>query len=203
MSQNMQRSQRPNNLAERLERRRQQLRARLDVSPKLRQLSRASIPQSLLPERMRRSRAITTAAVIALVALIAACVLGATALAASGLWLQDQLSDPATASQNFYGALHQQDYGRAYADLSAAEHRRMSQAAFVAQYSELDAIAGVIESYNITSSNTSAQVASVVVGVVRRGDTTRAQTQTLTLVKESGDWHIDQIAVGGTTPAGG
>lgn len=199
----MHRRQRPKNLAGLLEQQRQQLRARLDVSPKLRQLSRAAVPQSLLPDRMRRSPAVRTAVVIAVVALLAACVLGATALAASGLWLQDKLSDPATASQNFYGALHQQDYGRAYADLSAGAHQRTTQAAFVAQYSELDAIAGVVESYSITSRTTSAGTATVVASIVRRGDTTRAQAQTLALVKENGGWHIDQITVGGFAPVSG
>jgi len=199
----MKRSQRPKNLAEVLERRRQQLRTQLDVSPRLRQLSRAAIPQSILPDRVRRSPALTGVAVVAAVALLAACVLGATALAASGLWLQDQLSDPATASQNFYGALHQQDYGRAYADLSARARARTTQPAFVAQYSALDAIAGVVESYTITSSSTSTETATVVASVVRRGDTTRAQAQTLTLVKESGGWHIDQITVGGSAPVSG
>jgi hypothetical protein len=199
----MHKSQRPQNLTERLERRRQQLRARLDVSPRLRQLSRAAIPQSLLPDPVRRSPAVRTAAFVAVVVLLAACVLGATALAASGLWLQDQLSDPATASQNFYGALHQQDYGRAYADLSSGARKRTTQPAFVAQYSELDAIAGVVESYSIMSSSTAAETATVVASVARRGDITRAQAQSLTLVKENGGWHIDQITVGGSAPVSG
>jgi len=199
----MHKSHRPKNLTERLERRRQQLRARLDVSPRLRQLSRAAIPEPLLPDPVRRSPAVRTAAVVTVVALLAACVLGATALAASGLWLQDQLSDPATAAQNFYGALHQQDYGRAYADLSLGARKRTTQPAFVAQYSELDAIAGVVESYSITSSHTSTETATVVASIVRRGDTKRAQAHTLTLVKESGGWHIDQITVGGSAPVSG
>jgi hypothetical protein len=199
----MSRNERPKNLAERLERRRQDLRARLDVSPKLRQLSRAAISPSLLPERVRRSPALISAIVVAAIALLGACVVAATALAASGLWLQGQLGDPATTAQNFYGALHQQDYARAYTYLSSATQQRTSQSAFVAQYSELDAIAGVVESYNITSDSATAADATVVMSVVRRGDTTRAQAQTLTLVKVGGDWRIDQITVGASGPASG
>jgi hypothetical protein len=199
----MSRIERPKNLAALLERQRRELRERLDVSPKLRQLSRVAIPPSLLPEGMRRSRTLTSAIVVAAIIVFGACVVGATALAASGLWLQGQLGDPATTAQNFYGALHQQDYARAYTYLSSGARQRTQQPAFVAQYSELDAIAGVVESYSITSDSASTTGATVAASVVRRGDTTRAQTQTLTLVKESGGWRIDQIAVGDSASASG
>ncbi len=193
-------SERRTNLAAVLERRRRELRERMDISPRLRQLSRAAIPASLLPERVRRSPALTTALTVAALALLSICVIGATVVGASGLWLQGQLSDPATAAQNFYGALHQRDYSRAYADLSSGARQRMSRSDFVTQYTDLDAVAGVVESYTIASDDVSGETATTVVSVVRRGDATRAQSQTLSLVQENGGWRIDRIAVGGSGP---
>jgi hypothetical protein len=195
--------QRSKQLAALLERRRRELADRMDISPKLRRLSRAAAPTSLLPERMRRSRALSGALAVALVALVGACVLGATAVGASGLWLQGQLGDPATTAQNFYGALHQQDYARAYSYLTSGAQQRMSRADFVTQYSDLDAVAGVVESYTIGTDTVAGTSATTVVSVVRRGDVTRAQSQTLTLVKQGDAWRIDGIAAGGSGPAAG
>lgn len=196
----MREGDRPRQLAALLEQRRRELSERIDISPKLRQLSRAAVPASLLPERVRRSPALGGALAVALIALAAACVLGATLLGASGLWLQGQLGDPATTAQNFYGALHQQDYTRAYAYFSTGAQQRTSRTAFATQYSDLDAVAGVVESYAIASDDVSGGTATTVVDVVRLGDPTRAQAQSLSLVKQGGSWRIDAIAVGGSGP---
>ncbi len=79
----------------------------------------------------------------------------------------------------------------------------ISRSAFVTQYTDLDAVAGVVESYTIAGDDVRGATATTVVSVVRRGDTTRAQSQTLSLVKESGGWRIDRIAVGGSGPITG
>jgi hypothetical protein len=195
----MGKSEPPQDLAARVERQRRELGQRLDLSPKLRQLSRAAVPPALLPEQLRRSPSLTRAVVFGAIALLAACVIGTTALAASGLWLQGQLGDPATTAENFYGALHEQDYSRAYSDLSSGAQKQLSPSDFAAQYANLDAVAGVVESYSV-SARVSSATATVVASVVRRGDLTRAQQQSLTLLKQNGGWRIDQIAVGDSSP---
>ncbi len=197
----MRQGDRRKQLAALLDQRRRELGERIDISPRLRQLSRAAVPASLLPERMRRAPRITAALAVALVALVGACVLGAAVVGASGLWLQGQLGDPDTTAQNFYGALHQQDYARAYNDLSQGAQQRMPRDTFVTQYSDLDAVAGVVESYTIASDAVTGTTATVVMNVVRRGDTTRAQAQKLTLLKQGNTWRIDAITVGGSGPA--
>lgn len=188
-------------LAEQVERHRRALGERLDVSPRLRQLSRSAIPQALLPEPLRRSPAFGGAVLVAALALLGACAISGVGVAAGGLWLQGALGSPATTAQNYYSALHEQDYSHAYGYLSPAAQQRTSRDAFVAQYTSLDAVAGIVESYTVESANAQGTTASVVAEVVRRADTTRAQTQLLTLVQNNGSWQIDRITVGDSAPA--
>lgn len=188
-------------LAALVEQHRRELSERLDVSPALRQLSRVVLPQSLLPGRRRRSPMLASFVVAAALALLLACVLGATGIAAGSFYLQGQLSDPTTSAQDFYAALHEQDYARAYSYLTPAAQQRTSSAAFVTTYSDLDAVAGVVESYTIGDASVTGTSATVVANVVRREDTTRAQAQTLTLAQQNGTWRIDRIIVGDSAPA--
>jgi hypothetical protein len=59
-----------------------------------------------------------------------------------------------------------------------------------------------VESY-ITEGNTKVQgsTAVVIVDVVRRGNTSQAQVQTIHLVNQNGSWKIDRIELGKTIPA--
>lgn len=188
-------------LAAQIEQRRRELSARLDVSPRLRQLSGSTLPQALLPEQLRRSPLLVGLVAVCAVALIGSCLLGGAGVVAGGFSLQGQLSGPATTAQDFYAALHQQDYARAYAQLSSAAQQRVSHSDFTAQYSDLDAVAGVVESYTIDSTTVDRAGAAVVAEVVRRDDPTRAQTQTITLVQGNGTWTIDRIILGDSSPA--
>lgn len=202
-------------LAALVEQHRRELSKRLRTGGPLRQLSRTTLPpivpsalrkalpQPLLPARGRRSPALTGLALAAAFALFGACALGGIGIASAGFSLQGALSDPTTTAENFYAALHGQAYAQAYARLSPATQAHISQDAFVTQYSNLDAVAGVVESYTIGAATTNGNTAMVTAQVVRRADQTRAQTQQLTLVQSSGSWRIDAIAIGGTGPAPG
>jgi hypothetical protein len=180
-------------------RRRRELSERPDVSQRMRELSRSSSHHAAL-DTTKRSPLLATLGIAAGVGLMLACVLSATAAVASGLWFQSRLSDAPTTVQNFYSALHEQDYARAYSYLSTAAQKRTPQDAFTAQFTSLDEITGVVDTYTITSSSATGAGATVTVDVVRRGSADRAQTQTLTLVQQGGAWHIDTITTGGSQP---
>jgi len=191
---------RPGDLASIVARRRRLLSERPDVSARMRELSRSSSQHGMEDTPGRRKIATTLALALG-VALLVSCALATTGLVASGVWLQGDLSDPPTTAQNFYGALHRQDYARAYSYLSAAARKNISASAFAAQYSGVDQVAGVVESYTITSATTRGATATIVASVVRRGALTQSQIETLALAKENGAWKIDNVSVGGTAPA--
>jgi hypothetical protein len=173
------------------------------LPPNLRGALRTALPQPLLPPRLRRSPALAGFALIVAVTLFGACALGGIGIASAGFSLQGALSDPTTTAETFYAALHGQEYAQAYTQLSPAAQTHISQADFVSEYSDLDAVAGVVESYTIDGATTNGASASVTAQVVRRLDATRAQEQQLTLIKSNGSWHIDGITLGQTGPAPG
>jgi hypothetical protein len=196
----MKRTERPRDLAARVAERRRQLAERPDVSQKMRDLSASSTQNSNSSMRPRRSPFLTTVMLAAGVFLLVACAVGATALVASGIWVQNQLSDPPTTAQNFYGALQSQNYTRAYSYTSAAFQKHIPANAFSDQFSSLDQVSGVVDSYPIVSERTSGDKATVVVHVIRRSNKAQALTQTLSMVKEGNSWRIDNILNGDIVP---
>lgn len=192
--------QRHKELAEMVARRRKELGDRPDISQRMRKLSESSGRNPIGPRPVKRSTMLTLlAGGLAVVALIA-CVATAIAVTAGGLWFQSQLNDPTTAVQKFYGALHQQDYAQAYALLSNSAKARVSQSAFADQYSSLDQIDGIVDSYPILKNTAGDTTATVTVAVIRRGNIAVAQVETIQLVKDGGDWHINSITNAGTMP---
>lgn len=192
--------QRHKELAEIVARRRKELGDRPDISQRMRKLSESSGRNPIGPRPVKRSTMLTLlAGGLAIVALIA-CVATAIAVTAGGLWFQSQLNDPTTAVQKFYGALHQQDYAQAYALLSNSAKARVSQSAFADQYSSLDQIDGIVDSYPILKNTAGDSTATVTVAVIRRGNIAVAQVETVQLVKDGGDWHINSITNAGTMP---
>ena len=196
----MKRTQRPRDLAERVAEGRRRLAGRSDISQKMRDLSASSSQNPNSSLRPKRSPLLTTVMLAAGVFLLVACAVGATALVASGLWVQNQLSDPPTTAQNFYGALQSQNYTRAYSYTSSAFQKRIPADAFNDQFSSLDQVSGVVDSYPIVSEKTSGTTATVVVQVIRRSNKAQALTQTLSMVKEGNSWRIDNILNGDIVP---
>jgi hypothetical protein len=196
----MKRTERPRDLAARVAERRRQLAERPDVSQKMRDLSASSSQNPNSSLKPKRSPFLTTVMLAAGVFLLVACAVGATALVASGLWVQNQLNDPPTTAQNFYGALQSQNYARAYSYTSTAFQKRIPASAFNDQFSSLDQVSGVVDSYPIVSENTSGDKATVVVHVIRRSNKAQALTQTLMMVREGSNWRIDNILNGDIVP---
>jgi hypothetical protein len=196
----MKRTERPRDLSARVAERRRQLAERQDVSQKMRDLSASSSQNPNSSLRPRRSPLLTTVMLAAGVFLLVACAVGATALVLSGLWVQNQLSDPPTTAQNFYGALQSQNYTRAYSYTSSGFQKRIPADAFNDQFSSLDQVSGVVDSYPIVSEKTSGDKATVVVHVIRRSNKAQALTQTLMMVKEGNSWRIDNILNGDIAP---
>jgi hypothetical protein len=196
----MKRTDRPRDLAARVAERRRQLADRPDVSQKMRDLSATSSQNPNSSLKPRRSPLLTTVMLAAGVFLLVACAVGATALVLSGLWVQNQLSDPPTTAQNFYGALQSQNYTRAYSYTSSGFQKRIPADAFNDQFSGLDQVSGVVDSYPIVSEKTTGDKATVVVHVIRRSNKGQALIQTLSMVKEGNSWRIDNILNGDIVP---
>jgi len=188
-------------LAEIVARRRQELGDRTDISQTMRKLSASSSRNAIGPRAVPRKTLLTMlAGGLAAVALVA-CVVTAIAVTAGGLWFQSQLNDPGTTVQKFYTALHQQDYPEAYSLFSTNLKSHLSQNKFTDQYSSLDLIKGIVDTYPVLKSTSGNTTATITVAVVRRGDVTVAQVETINLVKEGSDWHIDAITDAGSVAA--
>lgn len=187
-------------IAERVERRRQEIQQRHDVSQTIRKLSTSS---SRNPTPMPRRRSTTLTLILGGLGAVAvvALLLTAILITAGGLALQNSLNDPSSTADQFYSALHQKDYQQAYSYLSKNAQAHLSQTTFANQYGSLDTTQGIVDSYTVSSSSTKGNTATVTMIVVRRGDLTTGQQQTLTLVQQNGDWRIDSIVLGGTVPA--
>ncbi len=193
--------QRHAELATRIEERRQELGARADVSMRLRELSASG---SHLPSPTTRSRRSTLTTVI-LTSLAGLALLVIAAVAAvvivSGVWAQNALSSPSTTVEDFYAAVHQQDYQTAYSKLSSGAQSSLSESKFAQTMSATDLLSGGVESYAVVSTSTSGSTATVTVDVVRRADTTTAAVFQLTLVQEQQTWRIATIRQTGQTAA--
>ena len=188
-------------LAERVEQRRREFGDRPDISQAMRKLSQSSSRNPLGGNARKRPTTLTLVlGAVAVVAMLA-CVGTAIGVTAGGLWLRDQLGDPSTTGDQFFSALHEQDYQQAYSYLSTAAQAHLSQAAFTNQYAAYDQINGIVDSYLVKSSAMNGSRATIVYVVVRRGNTSTGQLQTVTFVQENGNWRIDRIALGATVPA--
>jgi hypothetical protein len=185
-----------------LEQRRRELSDRPDVSARMRKLSASNSRNPLPPTPRKRPTMLRMLLVGLAVVLLLACAISAAVAVASGVWFRNQLNDPSQTALDFYSALHQQDYARAYGFFSDGARASLSQSAFAAQFSAYDSVSGIVESY-ITEGNTKVQgsTAVVIVDVVRRGNTSQAQVQTIHLVNQNGSWKIDRIELGKTIPA--
>lgn len=184
-----------------VERRRRELADRPDISQRTRELSQSSSRNPVIgPRSMSRKTTISLIlGGLAVVALVA-CVASAVLVTAGGLWFQSQLSDPGTTVQKFYSALHQQSYGDAYALLTPSARGRLSQSQFTDKYSSYDSVEGVVEDYPVQKSTIGTTTATFTIAVERRGNTSQATVETLTLVKVGSDWYIDSITQTGTMP---
>lgn len=189
-------------LAARIEERRRMLEDRPDVSQRLRDLSasnsRNAIPSSAFK---RRSPLVTLAVTLGALLALVACVVGAVAVISSGIWVQAQLGSPNTTVQDFYAAVHSQDYPQAYGFLSSQAQKEITLVEFQQSYVTTDTLSGAVESYAITTSTTRNGTATVTVDVVRRGDTDTATIYVLTLTQQNNAWRIAAIRQTGTGPA--
>lgn len=188
-------------LATLVERHRRELGQRPDVSQQMRKLSESNSRNPIAPQRAKRSQAITLLLGVLAVVVMLACMVSAVAITAGGLAFTNQLSDPSTTAQRFYGALHQRNYDEAYSYVSSGFKQHLSKSQFTERYSSFDSIGGVIETFPVQSSTVNGSSATVVLSVIRSSNASKAQTQTLHLVKENNDWRIDSVTLGASTIA--
>ena len=184
-----------------LEQRRRELSDRPDISARMRKLS-ASNTRNPVPAMPRKRRSLLTIVLAAVaVALLLACGVSAAVAVASGVWFHNQLNDPSQVTLDFYGALHQQDYPRAYGYFSDNAKTHLAQSDFTAQFSAYDSVGGIVQSYTVQGdAKVQGSNAVVTIDVVRRGNTTQAQVQTIYLTSQNGGWKIDRIQLGQTIP---
>lgn len=185
-----------------LEQRRRELSDRPDISARMRKLSESNT-RNKAPERPRkRPTLLTMALAIVAVVLLLGCGITTAVAVASGVWFHNQLNDPSQTALDFYGALHQQDYTRAYSFFSGDARSRLSKTDFTTQFSAYDSVGGIVQSYTVDGgSKVQGSSAVVTVDVVRRGNPNQAQVQTIYLVSENGGWKIDRIQLGNSIPA--
>lgn len=187
-----------------LEQRRQELGARADVSQRLRQLSasgnRLPAPPSRSPKRSTLLTVIVAAAAVAGLLVIATV---ATAAVASGFWVQNQLSSPTTTVEDYYAAVHQQDYQTAYTKFSATAQSALTETKYERDMRASDLIAGGVVSYSVSSATINGATATVMVDVVRNSDTTTARVfkVILTQQQQQQTWRISSIQQTGQTAA--
>lgn len=188
-------------LAARIEERRKLLEGRADVSQRLRDLSASSARNPIAPARKRRSPLVALlVTAVAGMALIG-CVAASIALIGSGLWVQAQLGSPNTTVEDFFSAIHAQNYSQAYSFLSSKAQKELPEGRFQQVYQASDALSGAVDYFAITSTVTKGSTATVAVDVVRRGDTKTAQVFVLTLTQENSAWRITTIRLTGSTTA--
>lgn len=188
-------------LAARIEERRKLLEGRADVSQRLKNLSSSSARNPVAPARKTRSPLLALlVTAVAGVALIA-CVAASVAIISSGIWVQSQLGSPTTTVEDFFSAVHAQNYPQAYSFLSSAAHNELSEAQFQQIYQASDTLSGSVDYYAITTTATHGSTATVGVDVVRKADTTTAEVFVLTLTQENGAWRIATIRQNGSGPA--
>lgn len=194
----MNESQRRAELAERVEQRRRELNARPDISQAMRKLSASSNHRNTLDALpQKRSTRIT----LILIGVGVVAVLAVVLTVATFAFLSNQLSDPTATAENYYSALHDRDYQQAYGYLTRSAKAHLKETDFANTYASLDTTGGIVDSYSVKGATTNGNRATIVMIVVRRGNTGTGQLQTLSMVQENGDWRIDAITLGATVPA--
>jgi hypothetical protein len=188
-------------LATRIEEKRRLLEGRADVSQRLRELSSSSSRNLAAPARKRRSPLVALLVTGAAVVALFACVVASVALIGSGIWVQAQLGSPNTTVEDFFSAIHAQNYPQAYGFLSHKAQGELSEERFQQVYQASDALSGAVDYYAITATATQGSTATVTVDVVRQGDAKMAQVFALTLTQEGGSWRIATIRQTGAEPA--
>lgn len=187
-----------------LEQRRRELNDRPDISARMRKLSQSSTHNPAPVAPRKRSALITIVLATAAAVFLLALIVSVGVAVASGVWFNNQLNDPNQTALDFYSSLHQQNYGRAYGYFSSNAKKQLSQSDFTTQFSAYDSVGGIVESYSVEGKATvKGSTAVVTMDVVRRGNTTQAQQQTIYLTNESGSWKIDRIVLGKTIPTSG
>ncbi|MGE5333225.1 MAG: hypothetical protein ACM3N4_00865 [Nitrososphaerota archaeon] len=180
-----------------LEQRRRELSDRPDVSARMRKLSASNARNPVPVPPRKRPTLLTMVLAGSAVMLLLVCGIAAAAAVASGLWFHNQLTDPSQTALEFYGALHQQDYARAYGYFSNGAKARLAQTDFTSQFSAYDSVSGIVQSYTMDGdSKIQGSNAVVTVDVVRRGNASQAQVQTIYLTNQDGSWKIDRIELG-------
>jgi hypothetical protein len=168
------------------------------LDPRVRTLSQSGSRHLLPPRPVEKRSAFPVILFSALGAVaLLACVATATAVVASGVWLQGTLRDPSTTVQSFYGALQQKDYAQAYTYFTTRERSHLSLTAFQDQFASYDTLDGAINTYSLgpTQLGANGAAATVVVKVTRREAGSAPQIHTLRLLKEQGDWRIDSFSI--------
>lgn len=193
--------QRHQELAARIEEKRRLLEGRADVSQRLRELSSSSSRNVMAPARKRRSPLLTLLVTGGAVVALFACIVASVALIGSGIWVQAQLGSPNTTVEDFFSAIHAQNYPQAYGFLSHKAQSELSEERFQQVYQASDTLAGAVDYYAIMATVTQGSTATVTVDVVRQGDTKTAQVFALALAQEGGSWRITAIQQTGTAPA--
>lgn len=193
--------QRHQELAARIEEKRRLLEGRADVSQRLRELSSSSSRNLVAPARKRRSPLLTLLVTGGAVVALFACIVASVALIGSGIWVQAQLGSPNTTVEDFFSAIHAQNYPQAYGFLSHKAQSELSEERFQQVYQASDTLAGAVDYYAIMATVTQGSTATVTVDVVRQGDARTAQVFALALAQEGGSWRISAIQQTGTAPA--
>lgn len=193
--------QRRAELATRIEQRRQELGERRDVSQRLRELSASgSHFPSPVASKGRSTLNTVIISVIAGIGLLAIIAIAAIVIV-SGVWVQSQLSSPSITVEDFYAAVHQQDYQTAYSKLTSGAQSTLTETKFEQEMRATDLVSGGVQSYSVVSTTVNGANATVTVDVVRSGDTTTATVFQLTLTQEQQNWRIASIRQTGQTVA--
>ena len=120
----------------------------------------------------------------------------------SGVWVQSQLAgSPTTTVEDYYAAVHEQNYATAYGKFSTQAQSTLSEAKFEQTMRATDLLSGGVQTYAVVSSTIKGATATVTVEVVRQSDTTTAQIFQITLTQEQQAWRISTIKQTGQTTA--
>lgn len=185
-----------------VEQRRRELSERPDISLRMRKLSESNARNRIPQPPKSRPTLFKFLLAVGAVVVLGVCLLFVGGLIAGDIWFQSQVSDPSSTALDFYSALHQQDYDRAYGYFSDASKQQLSRDAFTKQFGAYDSVGGIVDSYFVDgNAQINGNQAVVKVDVVRRANQSQAQVQTVYLVKQGNDWRIQRIDLGDMIPA--
>jgi hypothetical protein len=185
-----------------VEQRRRELSERPDISVRMRKLSESSGRNPIPVQPKNRPTLFKMIVAVGAIFVLGVGVLFVVLAILGGIWFQNQVSDPSSTALDFYGALHQQDYPRAYSFFSHNAKGTLSQDTFTKQFGDYDSVNGIVDSYFVDgSTQINGNQATVRIDVVRRANLDQAQVQTVYLVKQGNDWRIQRIVLGEMIPA--